>query len=162
MSSKEGKSADATCSSYYYVPITSVALRTGNGVATNGKSHSNGTSNGYSKVPTTDSITSNGSSNDLLCQEEVDPCPVSTVLCVSGYCVCEWVLCVLVCVRDGERRERKSWCTCMCMWLSWTSSFSSCSLLLKCYSIKCHLLYQWHPFCTWNSFSVLNVCVEKC
>lgn len=61
------------------------ALSTGNGVATtNGKPHSNGKSNGHysnSKSPATGSITSNSSSSDLLRQEEVDPCPVSTFMC---------------------------------------------------------------------------------
>ena len=53
-----------------------------NGAATNGEPHSNGQSNGHSKVPTTtDSVISNGSSNDLLHQEEVDPCPVSVCVC---------------------------------------------------------------------------------
>ena len=82
---------------YSYISICT-ALSTGNGVATNGKPHSNGKSNGHSKAPATDSITSNGNSNDLLRQEEVDPCPVN--MCMGWVdvkvCVC---VCVCVCAR---------------------------------------------------------------
>ena len=62
-----------------------VAVDNGNGVA-NGKPYSNGKANGQSTGPTTIRNTmKDGSSNGLLHQEEVDPCPVSAVcntLCV--------------------------------------------------------------------------------
>ena len=64
----------------YYVSVV-VAVGNGNGVA-NGKPHSNGKANGQSTAPTMN----NGGSNDLLHQEEVDPCPVSAV-CNIRFCV---------------------------------------------------------------------------
>ena len=93
---------------HHYIMSIRTALGL-NGVATNGKPHSNGQSNGHSKVPTTDSITSNSSSNDLLRQEEVDPCPVSVCVCgrEDSFTVC---VCVCVCARARAR-------ACMCAYV---------------------------------------------